>query len=142
MRALCLALVVALAFTSSAFADTASRLKDPEQFSRDVFGAPPRIDPAEMAKTIATTVGKPSVADTLEKALKVFDGKKVEAFTKVIDHDFGGVLRQIVYYAYIGDIGFVYFRFNFKMSGTGWILANFNFKSETEELFPKDFITR
>ena len=33
-------------------------------------------------------------------------------------------------------------RFNFKMSKDGWILANFNFKSETNELFPKDFVDR
>jgi hypothetical protein len=26
------------------------------------------------------------------------------------------------------------------MTSTGWILANFNFKSETNELFPKDFV--
>jgi hypothetical protein len=42
----------------------------------------------------------------------------------------------------VEDIGFVYFRFNFKMTGTGWVLANFNFKSETEELFPKDFVAK
>jgi hypothetical protein len=26
------------------------------------------------------------------------------------------------------------------VTSTGWILANFNFKTETNELFPKDFI--
>jgi hypothetical protein len=28
------------------------------------------------------------------------------------------------------------------MSKAGWILANFTFKDETNELFPKDFITQ
>lgn len=142
MRGFCLALVIALAFTSSAFADTALRIKDAEKFSSDIFGSPPRIDSADMAKKIATTVGKPSVAETLQKALSVLDGKKIDTLKKVRDEEFGGALRQIIYYAYLEDFGFIYFRFNFKLSSTGWILANFNFKSETEELFPKDFIVR
>jgi hypothetical protein len=28
------------------------------------------------------------------------------------------------------------------MTSTGWILANFSFKDETNELFPKDFTER
>ena len=49
---------------------------------------------------------------------------------------------QIIYYVYLEDVAFFYFRFNFKMTGAGWMLSNFTFKSETEELFPKDFVTR
>jgi hypothetical protein len=30
-------------------------------------------------------------------------------------------------------------RFNFEMTGRGCVLANFNFKRETNELFPTDF---
>jgi len=44
-----------------------------------------------------------------------------------------------VHYSHIDKLGFVYFRFNFKMTGQGWVLANFNFKRETAELLPKDF---
>lgn len=47
-----------------------------------------------------------------------------------------------MYYAHVEDIGFVYFRYNFKMTGAGWRLVNFTFKEETNELFPKDFIDR
>jgi hypothetical protein len=142
MRAFHLALFAALAFTVPAFADTALRFQDPEKFISDLFGTPPRITATETAKTIAATIGKPSAAEALEKALKIFDGKKIETFNKVIDTDYGGVLRQVIYYAYVQDVGFIYFRFNFKMTGMGWLLANFTFKSETEELFPKDFVTR
>jgi hypothetical protein len=142
MRGFCLALVATLAFAMPAFADTALRIQDPEKFIIDIFGTPPRVNATEATKTITTTIGKPGATDTLERALKIFDGKKIETFKKVIDNDFGGALRQIIYYAYVEDVGFVYFRFNFKMTGTGWLLANFTFKSETEELFPKDFIAR
>ena len=61
---------------------------------------------------------------------------------KVYEKDHDGALRQIVYYAHVEDIGFVYFRYNFKMTGAGWRLVNFTFKEETNELFPKDFIDR
>ena len=142
MRGFYLVLVVALALTTSAFADTAPRVNDPEKFSSDIFGNPPQIDPARMAKTIAATVGKPSLADTVEKALGVLDGKKIDILKKVRDDQYGDALRQIIYYSYVPDLGFIYFRFNFKLTSTGWILANFNFKSETEELFPKDFLVR
>jgi len=57
----------------------------------------------------------------------------------VIDKDYNGGLRQIVYYSYHEGLGFVYFRFNFKMTSTGWILTNFSLKDETDELFPKGF---
>jgi hypothetical protein len=140
MRGFFLTLAVILAFTSSALADTAIRIQDPEKFSNDIFGTPPRVDPAAMAKTIATTIGKPSLVDTVEKALKVLEGKKVDILKKVRDEDFGGALRQIIYYTYMEDFGFIYFRFDYKLTSTGWILSNFKFKNETEEIFPKDFL--
>jgi hypothetical protein len=142
VRAFSLALIAILAFTVPSFADGPVRIQDPEKFVVGIFGSPPRVVSVEAAKTIAVTVGKPSVTDALQGPLKIFDGKKIESLKKVIDNDFGGALRQIIYYAYVEDIGFVYFRFNFKMTGTGWVLANFNFKSETEELFPKDFVAK
>jgi hypothetical protein len=142
MRAFCLALIATLALTAPAFADAPIRFQDPEKFAVGLFGTPPRINATQMAKTIAATVGKPSVADALEKPLSIFDGKKIEVFKKVVDNDYGGALRQIIYYVYLEDVAFFYFRFNFKMTGAGWMLSNFTFKSETEELFPKDFVTR
>ena len=142
MRAFCLALLSILALTAPSFADTALRLQDPDKFVSDLFGKPPRVNSAEMAKTIATTIGKPSATDALLGPLKIFESKKIEVLKKVVDNDFGGALRQIIYFASFEDVGFVYFRFNFKLTGTGWLLSNFTFKSETEELFPKDFVTK
>jgi hypothetical protein len=72
--------------------------------------------------------------------MKLLESKKIDFAKKVIDKEFSNALRQIVYYAYVENIGFVYFRVNFKMTSTGWILASFNFKSETNEIFPKDFV--
>lgn len=139
MRGFLLALVAMIAFTVPAFADTALRMQDPEKFCNEIFGTPPQINAPDAGKKIATTIGKPEFADTLEKALRIMDGKKVDIFRKVKDEDFGGALRQMIYYAYLQDLGFIYFRFNFKLTSTGWILAHFSFKSETQELFPKEF---
>jgi len=88
----------------------------------------------------ANPILKPEAAEALTNGLKLLEGRKIDFAKKVIDKDFSNGLRQIVYYAYVENIGFVYFRVNFKMTSTGWILANFNFKSETIELFPKDFV--
>jgi hypothetical protein len=92
--------------------------------------------------SLSDTVGNPSYAENLQNALNALTGKKIEYSDKIVDNTYGKSLRQIVYYCFVENIGFIYFRFNFKMSGHGWILANFNFKTETNELFPKDFIDR
>ena len=96
--------------------------------------------PAKSPRKSPTTIGKPEAAETIENGLKLLDGKKFDISKKVIDRDINGALHQIVYYAYVENVGFLYFRLNFKITSTGWILANFNFKSETNELFPKDFV--
>jgi hypothetical protein len=75
----------------------------------------------------------------VQGALRVFDGKNFDFSKKVIDNEVGGALRQIIHYSYVEQVGFIYFRFNFKMTSKGWVLANFNFKSETNELLRKDF---
>jgi len=95
---------------------------------------------ASVSKMISDTIGKPSYADNVQNAPNALTSKKIGYSDKVVDHSFGKGLRQIVYYCFVENIGFVYFRFNYKMSNHGWILANFNFKTETNELFPKDFV--
>jgi hypothetical protein len=133
--------VFIIAFSCSAFAaDVAVRVQDPSAFCENLFADISPFKAKELAKSIATTIGKQEAAENIENAMKLLDGKKVDFAKKVVDRDINGALRQIIYYTYIQDIGFLYFRFNFKMSGTGWVLANFIFKSETNELFPKDFV--
>lgn len=135
------AAAVFLAFAGSAFAaDTAVRVQDPARFCEDMFADISPFKAKGMAAKVATTIGKQDAAETIENALKLLDGRKIDFSKKVVDRDINGALRQIVYYTYIEDIGYLYFRFNFKMSSTGWRLANFTFKSETNELFPKDFV--
>jgi hypothetical protein len=132
--------VIFLALTGVAFADQPARVQDPGKFCDDLFANISPFKAAEMSKKIAAAIGKPEAAAALENGMKILQDKKIDFSKKVIDKDISNALRQIVYYAYVESVGFLYFRINFKMTSTGWILANFNFKSETNELFPKDFV--
>ena len=115
---------------------------DPDKYAGDVMRLLSSNDIVGVAKMISDTTGQPAYEDTVQKALSVMSGKGIDYSDKVIDNTFGKSLRQIVYYCFIDKFGFVYFRFNFKMTSHGWVLAYFNFKTETNELFPKDFIDR
>jgi hypothetical protein len=134
------AVVIFFAWMGPALADPIARVQDPAKFCDDLFANISPFKSAEIAKKVAAGIGKPEAAETLTNAMKLLDEKKIDFSKKVIDRDINNALRQIVYYAYVENIGFLYFRINFKMTSTGWILASFNFKMETNELFPKDFI--
>jgi hypothetical protein len=134
------AVIIFFALTISSLADSPARVQDPGRFCDDLFADISPFKPAEMATKVATAIGKPELTETLTNAMKLLESKKIDFAKKVIDKEFSNALRQIVYYAYVENIGFVYFRVNFKMTSTGWILASFNFKSETNEIFPKDFV--
>jgi hypothetical protein len=137
--ALCL-LVLSLA-PSPAIAEP-KYVDDPDKYAAEVMQFLVKGDMATLAKTVTDSIGKPESADTLKNALGMLNGKTIDYNGKVIDNTFGKSLRQIVYYSFVDSVGFIYYRFNFKMSSKGWILANFNFKTETNELFPKDFVDR
>jgi hypothetical protein len=134
--------VAFLALTLSAECAEVPRIPDAEEFSREVLSAISHNELRKVGEMIADKVGRQDAAATLLSALQPLEGKTLDFTKKVIDKDFDGALRQIVYYSYVPNIGFVYFRFNFKMTSTGWILTNFTYKSETQELFPKDFVER
>jgi hypothetical protein len=115
---------------------------DPDKYAAEVMRLLTKGDIPTLAKTVADSIGKPDSADQLKNALGILSGKPIDYSDKVIDNTFGKGLREIVYYSFIDNVGFIYYRFNFKMSSKGWILANFLFKTETNELFPKDFVDR
>src|SRR5450432_2469346 len=102
MRHLFRALVIVfIAFTSSAFADTAMRIQDPGEFCEDLFANISPFKSGDIAKKVAAAIGKPEASETMANALKLLDGKQIDFAKKVIDKDFNNALRQIVYYAYV-----------------------------------------
>jgi hypothetical protein len=138
----CLLGLIAISLYSLIAIAEAQRVEEPGKYAGEIMSLLSKNDVASVSKMIADTVGKPSYAENLQSALNALTGKKIDYTDKVVDNTFGKSLRQIVYYCFVDNVGFVYFRFNFKMSSSGWILANFIFKTETNELFPKDFIDR
>jgi hypothetical protein len=94
---------------------------------------------AEVSEKIATEIGEEQQTSSIKSYLDVFKNNDFKITKQVIDKNYEGVLWQIMYYSYVDRIGFTYTRFNYKMSDRGWILANFSFKSEVNELFPPNF---
>ncbi len=133
---------VILALTVPASAADPLRISDLEKFCEDIVQMISNKARRESADVITNSMGKPELSGTLANAFQVFEGKNFDFTKKVVDKDYNGALRQIVYYSYVQNLGFVYFRFNFKMTSSGWLLAHFAFKDETNELLPKDFIER
>jgi hypothetical protein len=119
-----------------AFAGAPLPIPDPEKFSEEIMTALAENRTPDAAAKISEIIGLPEQKTTLENTLKFAANKKFEFRKKVIDREIAGALRQVVHYTFIKDIGFVYFRFNYKQTGSGWILAHFTFASETNELFP------
>jgi len=124
-----------------AFSAEPVRVENPDKVSEEIVQTISQKRPRDAADLIAK-IGKPDASDALMRFLQTFEGKKFDFTKKAIDKDYNGAVRQIVYYSYVEGLGFIYFRFNFKMTSTGWILAHFSFRDETNELFPKDFTER
>jgi hypothetical protein len=138
----CVLCLLALSLGTSPAIAEPKYVDDPDKYAAEVMRLLVKGDIPTLAKTVTDSIGKPDSADQLKNALGMLGGKTIDYNDKVIDNTFGKGLRQIVYYSFIDGVGFIYYRFNFKMSSKGWILANFNFKTETNELFPKDFVDR
>lgn len=117
-------------------------IEDPDAFSSDILTKLSTKRLAEAATLLVDHMAQPNAAEPLSNALRIFDGKSFNFSSKVIDKEYNNALRQIIYYSYVKDLGFFYFRLNFKASSAGWILTSFTFKAETNELFPKDFTDR
>ena len=96
-----------------------TRVADPENFCAEVLNAISSGKPNDAANLIATTIGRADSAGELMKFLKILEDKDFDFTKKVVDKDYNNALRQIVFYSYIKNLGFVYFRFNFKMTSTG-----------------------
>jgi hypothetical protein len=120
-------------------AQTPRPIDNPEKFAADLIETIANGDLHDAATTIAETTGQPNLLSTAENGLQIFADRKFDFRKKVVDNEIGGALREIIHYSFVDKLGFIYFRFNFKMTSKGWVMAHFSFKSETKELLPKDF---
>ncbi len=123
-----IATIILVAFGSPAFADTPIRIQDPAKYAQELFANISPFKASEIAKKVAATIGKPEAAETIENGLKLLDGKKFDISKKVIDRDINGALHQIVYYAYVENVGFLYFRSEFQDNQHRLDLGEFQFQ--------------
>lgn len=133
------ALLFSIILVHQAFAGEPVLIDDPAKSSEEILKDLTQSHVQNAAKMLALYVAKPEVEALVTSQLKFMNGKVVQYSKKVIDKDYNGALRQIIYYSYIKDVGFVYFLFNFKQTGTGWIMSNFLFQTESHDLFPPIF---
>ena|SRR5215475_6000546 len=136
---LTLAFALLLAWHAPVLAQAFRPIDDPEKFAADVVQAIAKGASNDAARIITETVGQPAQFSALQSAFRIFEGKEFDFSKKVIDNEIAGALREIIHYSYVDKVGFIYFRFNFKMTRKGWVLAHFSIKSEAKELLPKDF---
>ena len=141
LRICSLGIAVWLAWQTSAVAQGPKPV-EPDRFSAGIVETVSKGALKEAAGSVADVVGQPTGAQNIQSALQVFEGKKFDFAKKVVDKELAGALRQIIYYSYVEKLGFAYFRFHYKMTSKGWILAHFMFKDETQGLLPQEFVER
>ena len=136
---LTLAFALLLAWHAPVLAQAFRPIDNPEKFAADVVQTIANGASNDAARTITEAVGNPAQVSAVQSAFRIFEGKEFDFNKKVVDNEIAGALREIIHYSYVDKLGFIYFRFTFKMTSKGWVLAYFSMKGETKELLPKDF---
>jgi hypothetical protein len=108
------ALILMPAWHAPVLAQNFRPTDNPEKFAADVVEMIANGASNDAARIIGDAIGQATIPSTVQSALQVFDGKKFDFTKKVIDNEIGGALRQIIHYSYVEQVGFIYFRFNFK----------------------------
>ena len=96
----------------------------------------------DFARNFLKLIDKPNLFDSFSGSLKVLGTIGPPAFVeKVHDSKYGTALREVIYVALYRQTDYMYFRFTIKKNRGGWMISNFEFKSEPADLFPKGFVT-
>jgi len=90
------AVILALALPASAAEPR--RVSDPDKLCQDVMQDISNKARPEAVDLIVNSIGKLDFSTTLANALQIFEGKNFDFTKKVVDKDYNGGLRQIVYY--------------------------------------------
>jgi hypothetical protein len=106
-----LACALLLACQTPVMAQTPRPIDNPEKFAADMVETIANGDLHDAATTIAEATGQPNLLSTAENGFQ----KKFDFHKKVVDNEIGGALREIIHYSFIDKLGFIYFRFNFKI---------------------------
>ena len=94
----------------------------------------------QFARNFLVLIDNEKKFDSFAGNLKVLSRIAPPLFVeKVQDVRFGTVLREVNFVALYGQNDYIYFKFTMKKNRGGWLISNFEFKSEPADLFPKDF---
>jgi len=96
-------------------------------------------DPAAAVDKVISLGNPTSQRDVFVASLKVAQNFQGGIIDKVWDKTYGTTLRQIIYMVSQDGKGTIYFRFNFKRWPKGWVLSNFAFDANDQQMFPPDW---
>jgi hypothetical protein len=95
----------------------------------------------DFARNFLKLIDKPNIFDSFSANLKILNQIAPPVFfEKVQDTKYGTALREVIYLALYRQTDYMYFKFTMKNNKAGWLISNFEFKSEPAELFPKGFV--
>jgi hypothetical protein len=117
-------------------------LKDPDAWIETALKDISAGKTDDFARNFLKLIDKPDIFDSFSGNLQVLSRIAPPAFMeKVQDVKYGAALREVIYLALYNQTDYMYFKFTMKKNSGGWLISNFEFKSEPADLFPKDFVT-
>jgi hypothetical protein len=112
---------------------------DPDVIIEKLDAAISKGDTLKLAAELIVIMDTKEQKESLEGAFAYFRGKVPEISDRVLDKAYGTTIRRIVTYHAYSDLTVLYVRYTLKRFKQGWILVNFDFKTETQQLFPPDY---
>jgi hypothetical protein len=125
----------------AAFAGSPEKFADTKEVADELSAYLAGGRTKQLSVRLAKLIGSPEQQINLENAFKLFEGKRADFSDVVFDKIYGTSLRKLVYLYPYSDLTFLYVRYTFKRMGDGWILSNYDFKTETQNLSPPDYLS-
>ena len=142
MRILKLAFIALLTLSSVAARAEITVLPDPDKWIESALQDISRGKTDDFARNFLKLIDKTSIFDSFAGNLRVLGRIGPPVFVeKVQDTKYGTALREVTYVALYRQTDYMYFKFTIKKNKGGWLISNFEFKSEAADLFPKGFVT-
>ena len=142
MRILKLAFIAFLALGPIATRAEITVLPDPDKWIETALQDISQGKTDDFARNYLKLIDKSGIFDSFSGNLRVLSRIGPPVFVeKVQDTKYGTALREVTYVALYRQTDYMYFKFTIKKNKGGWLISNFEFKSEAADLFPKDFVT-
>lgn len=112
-------------------------LQDPDKWIEEALADISAGKTDEFARNFLKIIDKPRMFDSFAGNLRVLGRIAPPVFIeKISDAKYGPALRQVMYVGLYNQTDYMYFKFTLKKNRGGWLISNFEFKSEPGDLFP------